>query len=199
MKEKIFVTGIGTGIGKTVVSASICKTFGHAYWKPVQCGDLDQSDSHFVAKHVPQAQVHLEAYQLKTPQSPHWAAEIEQTQIELNNEHLPLQDDQLCVEGAGGLMVPLNDKETFLDFLIKTKLHPVIVIRHYLGSINHSILTLKVLEYVGIKDFTVVWNGSPMPSSERAILKRFTPSHIFRMDEWENPQLEIPQLMAEIP
>ncbi|MDN3668200.1 dethiobiotin synthase [Echinicola jeungdonensis] len=197
MKDKIFVTGIGTGIGKTVVSASICKTFGHAYWKPVQCGDLDESDSHFVAKHVPHARVHLEAYRLETPQSPHWAAEIENTQIDLNHNHLPSEAGKLCVEGAGGLMVPLNDQETYLDFLLKTDLHPVVVIRHYLGSINHSMLTLKVLENAGFKDFTIIWNGYPVPSSESAILQRFCPSQVYRLEEWENQNEEIPKLMAE--
>lgn len=194
MKDKIFVTGIGTGIGKTVVSASICKTFGHFYWKPVQCGDLDQSDSIFVSHHVPKGSVLPEAYRLKTPQSPHLAAAIENTLIRLPASNIPVDAQKLCVEGAGGLMVPLNDQETFLDFLVESKLHPVIVIRHYLGSINHSLLTLQALENAGIKDYTLVWNGHPNESSETAILHRFSPVEIYRLEEWEDAENEIPTI-----
>ncbi len=196
MKDKIFVTGIGTGIGKTVVSAALCKTFGHTYWKPVQCGDLDQSDSLFVSQHVPKVTVLPEAYRLKTPQSPHLAAAIENTTIHLPANVIPSQTPKLCVEGAGGLMVPLNDQETFLDFLLESQLHPVVVIRHYLGSINHSLLTLQTLENAGIEDYTLVWNGQPYASSETAILRRFSPTEIYRMEEWSDKNTEIPTLKS---
>lgn len=197
MKERVFITGIGTGIGKTVCAAAWCKTFGHSYWKPVQCGDLEQSDSMFVKKHSPQTTVFPEAYRLKTPQSPHLAAAIENTTIHLTDKLLP-EAPRCCVEGAGGLMVPLNDEETFLDFLAVSGLHPVIVIRHYLGSINHSLLTLQTLQNAGIDDFTIIWNGHENPSSESAILKRFAPRMEYRMPEWTDQTLPLPTLQSVI-
>ncbi|QDH77593.1 dethiobiotin synthase [Echinicola soli] len=193
IKDKVFITGIGTGIGKTVCAAALCKTFGHAYWKPVQCGDLEQSDAMFVKRHSPQTEVLPEAYRLKTPQSPHLAAELENTTIQLTKQLIP-DHPKCCIEGAGGLMVPLNDEETFLDFLISSRFHPVIVIRHYLGSINHSLLTLQALMEAGITDFTIIWNGPENTSSESAILKRFTPTAQFRMPEWKNRQRGLPLL-----
>ncbi|GAB3646828.1 dethiobiotin synthase [Echinicola sediminis] len=194
MNNSVFVTGIGTGIGKTVCAASLCKTFGHSYWKPVQCGDLDRSDSMFISEHSPTTKVLQEAYRLKTPQSPHLAAAIENTTIQLPLSLIPQKEEKLCVEGAGGLMVPLNDQETFLDFLLASALHPVIVIRHYLGSINHSLLTLQALQGAGIHDFTIIWNGEKNASSEKAILKRFSPTAQYRMDEWAKDEKELPLL-----
>lgn len=194
MENKVFVTGIGTGIGKTICSAALCKTFGHAYWKPVQCGDLHQSDSMFIKKHSLETKVHQEAFQLKTPQSPHLAAAIEDKIIALPLSIFPMGEDKLCVEGAGGLMVPINEDETFLDFLLTSKLHPVVVIRHYLGSINHSLLTLQALLGAGITDFTIIWNGDENHSSESAILKRFTPREQYRLEEWKDQHLAVPEL-----
>ncbi|WP_200974206.1 dethiobiotin synthase [Echinicola sp. 20G] len=194
MNNKVFVTGIGTGIGKTVCSAALCKTFGHAYWKPVQCGDLDQSDTIFISKHSLGTHIHQEAYRLKTPQSPHLAAKLEGIEVSLPESLIPRNSEKLCVEGAGGLMVPFNESQTYLDFLLESKLHPVIVIRHYLGSINHSLLTLQALASAGIKDFTIIWNGEENASSESAILKRFSPIEQYRMEEWDMEKNELPHL-----
>lgn len=193
MKNRIFVTGIGTGVGKTICAAAICKTFGHSYWKPVQCGDLDQSDAIIVKKLSPETLIHPESYLLRTPQSPHLAAKIENISISLGKQDLPA-DSKICVEGAGGIMVPLNDEHTFMDFLIDSQLYPVIVIRHYLGSINHSLLTLQGLVQAGMEEYTILWNGVPNSSSEEAILKRFTPSAQYRMEEWTDPSSALPRI-----
>jgi dethiobiotin synthetase len=170
---KIFVTGIGTDVGKTVVSAIITEALEADYWKPVQAGDLDNSDSHKIRHYISNSKtiIHSSPYKLKTPASPHHSAKLDNISIALDKIIEPETDNQLVVEGAGGLLVPLNDIDTIAD-LIKPDYKVVIVSRHYLGSINHTLLTCEVLKNRGIKVSGIIFNGAENPSTEEIVLKK---------------------------
>ena len=115
--RKIFVTGIGTDVGKTVVSAILTEALEADYWKPIQAGDLDNSDSLKIERFISNNKtvIHLEGVKLNSPMSPHAAAEIDSLEIQLSDFVLPETANHLVVEGAGGLMVPLNDKDLIID------------------------------------------------------------------------------------
>jgi dethiobiotin synthetase len=197
MEDRILVTGIGTDIGKTVVSLAICQEWGHHYWKPVQTGGIEFSDRKFIEKYSPQTPTYPERYHLAEPASPHYASALEGIPIVMD-ELLRLPScNKLCVEGAGGLLVPFNDQHTYLDYLLATGLHPVVVVRHYLGSINHTLLTLSALQSHGVNHFTLVWNGQPHPPSEEAILMRYQPARIYRVSELNNQQFSKTSILYE--
>ncbi len=169
---KIFVTGISTDVGKTVASAIIAQALSADYWKPVQAGDLDNTDSDKVRAWTTNVRINDEAYRLKTPASPHLAAQIDGVKIALDQIHRPETEGHLVIEGAGGLLVPLNDKQTIAD-LLQPGFKVIVVSRHYLGSINHTLLTLEALHSRGVPAAGIVFNGDPNPASEQAILERF--------------------------
>jgi len=172
MAEQYFVTGIGTGIGKTIVSAIITEHLQADYWKPVQAGDLDQSDSLKVQRLISNVNttIHPECYQLTQPMSPHASAKLDQIEIQLSNFKLPETKRPLIVEGAGGLMVPLNEKELIVDLIAFLNLEIILVSQNYLGSINHTLLTIDTLQQRGLKIKGVVFNGEANAESERYIL-----------------------------
>ena len=130
-----FITGIGTDVGKTIASAILVKALGADYWKPVQCGDLDNSDSMKVQR-LTGCAVHQEAYRLRLPMSPHAAAEAEGVEISLDRFQIPDTAKPLIVEGAGGLLVPLNGRQTVLDLILHLNI-PVIA----LSQLNRSVET----------------------------------------------------------
>jgi dethiobiotin synthetase len=144
----IFVTGIGTGIGKTLVSAIIAEALEADYWKPVQAGLEEGTDSGWVKEHLHNghARVHPEVYKLRMPASPHIAARAENTEISINKicEAVPKIKRNLIVEGAGGLLVPLNEHEFVVDLIQALDAKVILVSRNYLGSINHSLLTASI-------------------------------------------------------
>lgn len=179
----IFVTGISTDVGKTVASAVITQALYADYWKPVQAGDLDHSDSHKIAAMVsnPKTRVHSNAYALKTPMSPHAAAEIDGIHIQLQDIIRPVTGNHLVIEGAGGLLVPLNERDTIAD-LIHEEDRVIVVSRHYLGSINHSLLTLKQLDATGIEP-ALLFVGEEHPTTE-AIIKQKTGVFILGRLPW---------------
>ena len=145
--QKYVITGIGTDVGKTVVSAIISEALEAHYWKPIQAGDLDNSDSLKIAEYTEKVKVLAEGYRLSQPMSPHAAAEIDGVEIQRSDLKLPEVSGNLIVEGAGGLMVPVNnDGLTFADLIEDWNLPTIVVSRHYLGSINHSLLTAEVLK-----------------------------------------------------
>lgn len=185
MKKQFFVSGIGTEIGKTYCSAMLVKALQADYWKPVQAGDLHDLESDKI-KHWSKTTGHIypATYLLNTPASPHLSAKIDGIEIGLDDFDLPESDNHLVVEGAGGLLVPLNDHDTILDLIEKLELPVVVVIRHYLGSINHSMLTLELLKLRGIKIGALVFNGPAHESSEDFILKNVDSSiPVLRMPE----------------
>ena len=174
-----FITGIGTGIGKTLVSAILAEALDADYWKPVQAGLEGETDSEWVKKniHNGHARVHPELYRLHKPASPHIAAREEGKRISIGEicNSVPQIKHNLIVEGAGGLMVPLNDTEFIADLVQPLGAKVILVSRNYLGSINHSLLTaylakekkLPVLgwvfndQYLNYEDEIASWTNIP--------------------------------------
>lgn len=171
--RKIFVTGIGTDVGKTVVASVLTEALKADYWKPVQTGSFFSTDTAKVQKWVtnPTSKFHPEGYLLKQYMSPHAAAELEGIDIDLNQINIPeTTNGTLIMEGAGGLMVPLNRKEFMVDLIKKFDAEVVLVIQNYLGSINHSLLSIDQLKNRGLKILGIVYNGAPHQLSEDIIL-----------------------------
>lgn len=170
MQKKLFITGISTDVGKTIVSAIVTEALEADYWKPVQAGDLDNADAHKVKRLISNGKtvIHPNSYGLKTPMSPHAAAEIDGISINLKNIEEPKTSNHLVIEGAGGLLVPLNNNQTILD-LIKPDYNVIVVSRHYLGSINHTLLTLEALKAKKIPVFGIIFSGDEHPSTEKII------------------------------
>jgi dethiobiotin synthetase len=191
------VVGIGTDVGKTIVSAILVEKFKTSYWKPVQAGELDNSDSHKVASLAPAAQtIYPEVYRLHTPASPHYAAEIDGVNIQLANFSLPTSED-LIIEAAGGLMVPLNQAgDLYLDVLKQWKLPVVLVSKHYLGSINHTLLSLSALAAAEISVMAVVFVGDENSATESIISRRFPEISYVRVPLTENLDTSFVQAIA---
>ncbi|MDC7997138.1 dethiobiotin synthase [Gilvibacter sediminis] len=168
--QRIFVSGIGTDVGKTVVAAVLTEALQADYWKPVQAGDLHNSDTHKVQRLISNAITvfHPSAYALQTPMSPHGAAAIDGIEIDLKEIIRPKTKNHLVIEGAGGLLVPLNNKDTVID-IAQTDDHVVLVSRHYLGSINHSLLSLELLKARGFKKVSLIFSGDEHPTTENII------------------------------
>ena len=168
----ITVAGIGTEVGKTVVSAILCEVLGARYWKPIASGSDDgPAESVAVARLLKNGdqRIFSERYLLRRSLSPHIAAALEGVEVSLEEFSLPVCDSPLVVELAGGVMVPLNDRATNLDLMKRFGLPVVVVSRHYLGSINHTLLTLFALRAHGIAVKGVVFNGEELPDTERII------------------------------
>ncbi|HEX8014595.1 MAG TPA: dethiobiotin synthase, partial [Flavobacterium sp.] len=158
---KIFITGISTDVGKTIASSIVVEALEADYWKPIQAGDLDNSDTHKVKSRISnsKSQFYSNSYQLNTPASPHLAAEIDGITIDLKEIQEPETKNHLVIEGAGGIFVPLNAKDTIID-LIKSDYKVIIVSRHYLGSINHTLLTIEAIQNRGFKVAGIIFSGS---------------------------------------
>ncbi|MFT6210872.1 MAG: dethiobiotin synthetase [Bacteroidia bacterium] len=161
----LFITGIGTDVGKTIASAVITKALEADYWKPVQCGDLDNSDSIKIAR-LTVLETLSEAFKLNAPMSPHAAADLEGVELNIDKIEVPQTHKTIVVEGAGGIMVPLNSRETYLDLMLKLNLPVVLVTRHYLGSINHTMLSWKVLKETGLNVVALVISGKAHETTE---------------------------------
>lgn len=174
--KKIFLTGIGTEVGKTVVSAILVEKFKMDYWKPVQAGELDFSDTMKVKSWVSnyESVFHEERYRLNTPASPHFAAEVDGIEISINDFECPETTNNILVEGAGGLMVPLNNQgDLIIDIIPKVADSVVLVSRNYLGSINHTMLSIEALQQRNIEIEGVIFNGESTPATEEIILKKY--------------------------
>lgn len=156
-----FVTGIGTNVGKTIVSAILTEALEADYWKPVQSGTIEGSDSVFVKSMISnlKTQIHPEAYSLKEPLSPHFAAKLENVNIELEKIVFPETTNNLVVEGAGGLLVPLNQTCYVIDIARQFDCGIVLVISNYLGCINHALLSIDYLLKHQFKIHALVFNG----------------------------------------
>ncbi len=166
---RIFVTSIDTNVGKTVCSSILCAGLGYDYWKPVQCGDLDFSDSMKVKSYSPLTKVHTETFQLNAPMSPHEAAKLENIDISINDFKLP-KSEEIIIEGAGGVMVPLNYKGNMIVELASVfEAKVIIVFKNYLGSINHTLLTIDKVKSVGLDVLGLLVVGDEVISSERII------------------------------
>jgi dethiobiotin synthetase len=186
---KIFITGISTDVGKTITSAIVVEALEADYWKPIQAGDLDNSDSHKIknllscpAERSRSTQFYPNAYQLNTPASPHFAAEIDGITIDLKQIQEPATDNHLVIEGAGGIFVPLNEKDLIID-LIQPDYKVIVVSRHYLGSINHTLLTIEAIQNRGFEVAGIIFSGSENKSTESLILNKTGIKCIGRIDE----------------
>lgn len=181
--KKYFVTGISTEVGKTIVSAIITEALQADYWKPIQSGDLENADTHKVEKLISNQKsvFHNNSYALKTPMSPHASAEIDGITIELDQIVEPETTNDLVIEGAGGLLVPLNNEHTILD-IIKPNYKVIVVSRHYLGSINHTLLTLNLLKQKGF-DVSLIFSGDEHKTTESIIKKMSNIPVIGRVEE----------------
>lgn len=181
--KQYFITGISTEVGKTIVAAIVTESLKADYWKPIQAGELDDSDSHKVTQLISNNKtvIHDNSYALNTPMSPHAAAAIDGVTIDVTKIVAPKTNNNLVIEGAGGLLVPLNDTNTILD-IIKPSYKVIIVSRHYLGSINHTLLTINLLKEKGF-DVSLIFSGNEHKTTE-AIIKNMTEVNIIgRIDE----------------
>jgi dethiobiotin synthetase len=167
---RIVVTGTDTNIGKTVFAAALAGALRAAYWKPIQAGSLDRTDSDILRSlsGLPHDKVLDEAYRLATPCSPHQAAEIDQVSIDCDRLELP-DVDPLVVEGAGGLLVPITRRVLLADFLAHWQVPAVLVARTQLGTINHSLLSIEALRSRGIPILGIAFVGDANPDSEETI------------------------------
>ncbi len=199
-----FVTGIGTEVGKTVASAVVVAALQADYWKPVQCGE--PRDTEFV-RSLTECRVHPERYLLQAPMSPHAAAAKENVTISLRDFKLPEVSNHLVVEGAGGLLVPLNDNHTIADLISHLSIPALLVSRNYLGSINHTLLSIAELKRRNVPILGVLFNGPSTPSTESIIATQGQLPIIGRIDDMaslDRPAIEMqaralaPQLIAAL-
>lgn len=176
MSKRIFITGIGTGVGKTLTAACVTEALQADYWKPVQTGLEDGTDTDTVRSLLSNSVsvCHKEVYCLREPASPHLAARLEQVRIDMapilrQADLIQPADRWLVIEGAGGLMVPLNEDEFTLDLIAKLGAQVIIVAQNYLGSINHSLLTAKVLQHSGIPVLGWIFSGDYHTNEDEVI------------------------------
>ena len=168
-----FISAIDTDVGKTIVSAILVEALKADYWKPIQAGNLEDSDTMTVQSLISNSasQFYSETYRLNTPASPHYAAEIDGLQLEAHSIQLPKTSNQLIVEGAGGLFVPINDKALLIDLMQDLNIPVILVIKNYLGSINHSLSSIYALQQKNIPIKGLIFNGPSVASSEDYILQ----------------------------
>jgi dethiobiotin synthetase len=172
LPERFFVTGTDTGVGKTFVSAILMLGLKAKYWKPIQTGTKEGTDTEWLqlVTGLPHDQFYPERYRMSEPLSPHAASQIDGIEIELSELSLPgSHTAPLIVEGAGGVLVPINDRDFMLDVMKTLGLPVVLVARSGLGTINHTLLTLERLRASGLEIVGVVMNGKAHPSNRKAL------------------------------
>ncbi|AUP79176.1 dethiobiotin synthase [Flavivirga eckloniae] len=181
--KKIFITGISTDVGKTIASAIVTEALQADYWKPIQAGEIEHGDKDTVEKLISNTKttIHPNSYALETPMSPHAAADIDGVSISIKEIKEPETKNHLIIEGAGGLLVPINDTQTVLD-LIKPDYKVIVVSRHYLGSINHTLLTINALKDKGF-DVSIIYSGNEHKTTEDIIKKMTKTPVIGRINE----------------
>ncbi|MGY5354988.1 dethiobiotin synthase [Wenyingzhuangia sp. IMCC45467] len=186
MSKSIFVTGISTEVGKTLVSAILVEALKADYWKPIQAGELEFTDGDKVKSLITNTKsvFHPITYPLKTPMSPHAAADIDGVTVEVDKIIKPKTDNHLIIEGAGGILVPINHQQTIVDIIPKEAL-VVVVSRHYLGSINHTLMTVELLKQKGFK-VALIFSGNEHKSTEEIIKKMSDVKVVGRVDELQD-------------
>ena len=170
----IGIVGIDTEVGKTIISAIVTEALQADYWKLLQAGDLHQLDSDTVKSLVSNSKTkfHKERYLLTEPMSPHAAANIDGIKIDISDFQLPKTKNTLIVEGAGGLMVPINEKgDMVVDLMANLVDEVILVSKNYLGSINHTLMSIEILKQKKIKIKGIIFNGVSNSESERIIEK----------------------------
>lgn len=179
----LFVTGIGTDIGKTLISAILVEKLKCDYWKPVQAGELDNSDTMKVQRLVSNTAsvFHSETYRLTQPYSPHKAAALDEIEIDEKTIISPKTENELLIEGAGGLMVPLNSRTLVIDLIKQLNAEVILVSQNYLGSINHTLLSIEALKQRGIPIKGIIFNGDENVSTEDYITAYTQIAHLGRV------------------
>jgi len=183
MSQKFIVAGIGTDTGKTVASAILCQALKADYWKPVQAGDLNNTDSHKIERWTSDTIVHPEAYRLSQPMSPHAAAVIDNDRIDENKLQIPETERNLIIELAGGLMVPMRSDYLNIDWVEKTGLPVILVSNYYLGSINHTLLSLSLIKQRNLPLVGIIFNGEKNPSTFDVIMHRSGVKCLLEIDQ----------------
>jgi dethiobiotin synthetase len=173
MTQRIVITGTDTGVGKTVFAAGLAGLLDGFYWKPVQSGLVDETDSEVVARlsGLPSERVLPEAYRLKSPLSPHRSAEIDGVAIKAADLTFPVLPTPLVIEGAGGLMVPLNRRTRFIDIFAEWQLPVILCARTTLGTINHTLLSIEALRARSIPMAGIAFIGDEMADTQRTIVE----------------------------
>jgi len=196
---KIFITGIGTDVGKTIASAIVTQALEADYWKPIQAGDLNNSDSHKIEKYLSNDKsiIHQNSYALHTPASPHLAAKLDGITIDLKKIIEPKTNNHLVIEGAGGIFVPLNNSDCIID-LIQKEYKVIVVSRHYLGSINHTLLTFEALKNRKINVSGIIFSGDENKATEEIILSKTKAKFIGRIDNEPYFDQNVIQYYADI-
>jgi dethiobiotin synthetase len=189
----IIIAGIHTGIGKTVCSAVICQALGYDYWKPVQAGELNASDSIFIQRNVSnqQCNVHPERYRLNIPASPHYAAEQDGLEIKATDFVLPPTNNSLLVETAGGVMSPLSNTLLNIELIDQLQLPAIVVSNNYLGSINHTLLTVAALQQRNIPVKGLVFCGEEIESTRKFILQYTKIPLLFSIPQFETINAQV--------
>ena len=166
----IAILGIHTGIGKTIAAAVIAEAIGADYWKPVQAG-LEERDTTLVSKLLTNGphRVHKEAVVLSQPMSPHAAAIVDNVEINYKSFDWPVTGKPLIIETAGGVLSPISADSTIADFVLHYQLPSILIVKNYLGSINHTLLCLEVLKSRNINLLGIIINGEESQSSESFI------------------------------
>lgn len=197
--KRMVVAGIGTEIGKTFISAILVEALQADYWKPVQAGNLEDTDTDFVRRHISNdiSVFHPEGYRLTAAMSPHAAAEAEGISIDLDQLSIPQTERTLVIELAGGLMVPLNKQQLNIDLLKRWQLPVILVSRNYLGSINHTLLSIEVLKQQGIPVPALIFNGEPNPATEEIIMHYTGIPCLFRVSQQREISQKLVKELAE--
>lgn len=168
MKPRFVVTGTDTDIGKSVFSAALVQALSARYWKPVQSGLEDETDTAFVERMVPGSTL-PEAWRLVTPASPHLAAEIDGVTIDPDALEPPPVDAPLVIEGAGGALVPVTRQTLYADVFARWQIPVIVCARTALGTINHSLMSIEVLRARAVPIHGIAFIGDAMPDSEATI------------------------------
>jgi dethiobiotin synthetase len=181
--KPLFVTGIGTDIGKTLTSAILVEKLKCDYWKPVQSGELDNSDTMKVQRLISNTTsvFHPEAYLLTQPYSPHKSAALDGIEIDEKIIIAPKTENLLLIEGAGGLMVPLNNHALVIDLIKQLNAEVILVSQNYLGSINHTLLSIEALKQRDIPVKGILFNGEENASTEDYIMAYAQIKHLGRV------------------
>lgn len=197
--HRIIVAGSGTDVGKTIVSAILISVLRGDYWKPIQCGEEENTDTAVIKTLIDTTKHRIfpPAYSLKAPLSPHHAARLEGISIKMDTIMPPKTTRSLIIESAGGIFAPLTTKTLSIDMFKPWNAQWIVVSRHYLGSINHTLLTLNALKQRQISVAGLIFNGEPNPDSETAILGISQLPFIGRLLPEENIYPQIIQRYAQ--
>ena len=170
--EGLVIAGIGTDVGKTVAAAIIVESMKADYWKPIQAGELDYTDSDKVQELISnnKSVIHQEAFRFSKPMSPHASAEMDRITLKVELIEFPKTENTLIIELAGGILVPLNQTETNIDLIKKWQLPVILVVNFYLGSINHTLLSVDVLKKTNCSLTGLLFNGEENFQSKQVIL-----------------------------